>query len=75
MDWTYDPDGTDSTYVTEYVYVLHDGDLPTRVEFDRHLLGLFARAEWLQLLKDIGSTVRVVQDAYRRDVFVARRSE
>ena len=75
MDWTYDPNTTDSTYVTEYVYVLHDGDLPTRVEFDRHILGLFARAEWLQLLMDTGFTVQVVRDAYRRDLFMVRRPE
>ncbi len=75
MDWTYDPNTTDSTYVTEYVYVLHDGDLPTRVEFDRHILGLFARAEWLQPLMDTGFTVQVVRDAYRRDLFMVRRPE
>jgi SAM-dependent methyltransferase len=75
MEWTYAPDAADGTYVTEYVYVLHEGDRPTRVEYDRHVLGLFARAEWLGLLKDTGFEVRIVRDAYQRDLFVAHRSE
>ena len=75
MDWTYDPDDTDSTYITEYVYLIHDGDQPTRVEYDRHVLGLFARAEWLGLLQEAGFQPTVIRDPYERDLFLARKLE
>ena len=73
MDWTYDPDATDSTYITEYVYVLHEDGAPTRVEYDRHVLGLFARSEWLRLLSEAGFQAEIVRDSYKRELFVARR--
>jgi SAM-dependent methyltransferase len=74
LEWVYDPDDTDSTYTTEYVYVLREGNEPARVEHERHICGLFPRATWLQLLKEVGfmaETVRDEQDG--RDVFLARR--
>jgi SAM-dependent methyltransferase len=74
-DWSYDPDPTDTTYITEYVYLLHEGDGPTRVEYDRHELGLFPRAEWLRLLQQVGFQTEIVPDQYKRDLFVARRTE
>ncbi len=46
--WTWDPDPTDSTYTVDYAYLLRAPDGSVRVEQDRHIEGLFARAEWLQ---------------------------
>ena len=75
MDWSYDPDPSDTTYITEYVYLLHEDDGPTQVEYDRHLLGLFPRAQWLGLLQGVGFQTEIIRDQYQRDLFVARKSE
>lgn len=75
LDWTYDPDETDTTYVTENVYLLREGDQPTRVVHDPHILGLFARDQWLWLLKEVGFRAETVRDQYGREVFIARRLE
>ena len=61
LEWTWDPDPTDSTYVVDYAYLLREGDQPMRVEHDRHIEGLFARAEWLGLLANVGFTPQVVR--------------
>lgn len=54
LEWTWDPDPSDSQYLVDYVYALRDSDGSVRVEHDRHAEGLFSRAEWLQLLSDAG---------------------
>jgi ubiquinone/menaquinone biosynthesis C-methylase UbiE len=59
-EWTWDPDPTDSTYVVDYAYMLREADEPVRVEHDRHVEGLFARAQWLQLVADVGFEPRLV---------------
>lgn len=73
LEWTYDPDETDTTYTVEYAYLLRENNQPVLVEHDQHINGLFARAEWLQLLRDVGFQAEIVNDQYGRDIFVARR--
>ncbi|MBK8134323.1 MAG: class I SAM-dependent methyltransferase [Chloroflexi bacterium] len=71
MEWTYDPDPSDNTYITEYVYVLREGDEPVRIEHDRHICGLFSRADWLGHLRDAGFNARVLHDPFGREVFLS----
>lgn len=73
LEWTYDPDNTDTEYTTEYVYLLREGDSPSQVEHDVHTCGLFARAEWLRLLQDVGFQTEIIRDEYQRDLFLARK--
>ena len=73
LEWTYDPDDTDTTYTVEYAYMLREGNQPTRIEHDVHINGLFPRAEWLRLLRAVGFQPEIVRDQYERDIFVARR--
>jgi hypothetical protein len=54
LEWTYDPDPTDTTYLTDFVYLLHEAGCPTRAVYDQHVSGLFGRADWLRLLADVG---------------------
>src|SRR5919106_5263370 len=42
LEWTWDPDPSDTTYLVDYAYLLRTGDV-VRVEHDRHVEGLFAR--------------------------------
>jgi hypothetical protein len=73
LEWTYDPDDTDTTYTVDYVYLLRDGNQPTQVEHDRHINGLFPRDEWLRLLREVGFEPEIIRDHYDRDLFLARR--
>lgn len=52
--WTWDPDPTDATYVTDFAYLLREEGQPMRCVSDRHVCGLFPRATWLRLLGEVG---------------------
>jgi SAM-dependent methyltransferase len=73
LEWTYDPNDADTTYTVEYAYLLRENGQPTRVEHERHICGLFPRAEWVRLLREVGFQPEVTHDHYGRDIFVARR--
>lgn len=73
LEWTYDPDETDTTYTTEYAYLLRENNQPARIEHDRHINGLFPRGEWIRLLREVGFEPEITRDEYERDVFVAHR--
>ncbi len=78
LEWTRDPDPTDSTYEVDYAILLRDGDGPARVDHDHHVEGVFARGEWLAWLRDAGfdpTAERVVVDDGPDEwtAFVARR--
>jgi SAM-dependent methyltransferase len=62
LEWVWDPDPDDDTYVTDYAYLLRHEDGSVRVEHDRHVCGLFARDRWLSLLTEIGfrAEIRVI---------------
>jgi SAM-dependent methyltransferase len=60
LEWTWDPDPDDSTYLVDYAYLLRESDGSVRVEQDRHVEGLFARAEWLGWLSEAGFGPQVV---------------
>ncbi len=53
LEWTWDPNPHDSSYRAEHAYLLREG-LSVRHEYDHHVLGLFGRTEWLQLLAAAG---------------------
>jgi SAM-dependent methyltransferase len=75
LEWTYDPDPSDTTYRVEFVIVTRDRAGDVRVVHDRHVFGLFERDDWLRLLREAGFDPRVVRDAWGRDVFVAKRAK
>jgi SAM-dependent methyltransferase len=58
LEWTRDPDPNDTTVVTDFAYLLADA-AGVRVEYDRHVLGLFPRTTWLDLLAKQGFLVAV----------------
>jgi SAM-dependent methyltransferase len=79
LEWTWDPDPSDTSYVVDYAYLMRGRDGTVRVEHDRHLEGLFARAEWLSLLSDAGFEPRVLPFDHSElepgelEVFVAKK--
>jgi SAM-dependent methyltransferase len=56
LEWTWDPDPADTTYLADYAFLLRERDGSVRVEHDRHLEGLFPRARWLLWLAEAGFT-------------------
>jgi SAM-dependent methyltransferase len=54
LEWVWDPNPDDATYVADYVFALREADGSVRVEHDRHVEGLFDRATWLRLLHEAG---------------------
>ena len=53
LAWDWDPDPTDTTYITDFAYLLREGD-KVRCEYDRFIMGLFGREDWLRLITDVG---------------------
>jgi SAM-dependent methyltransferase len=74
MQWVFDPDPNDTTYVVDFAILLRNHRGAARVAHDRHVLGLFPRARWLRLLREVGLKAVVVQDDEVRDLFVGRRT-
>jgi SAM-dependent methyltransferase len=73
LEWTFDPDPSDTTVVTDYAYLLRNADGSVRVLDDRHVEGIFSRATWLRLLDEVGFRVDASMDPWEREVFVAVR--
>jgi SAM-dependent methyltransferase len=62
LEWTWDPDAADNTYLVDYAYLFREAGGSVRVDHDRHVEGLFSRAEWLQLLADAGFQPQVIHE-------------
>jgi SAM-dependent methyltransferase len=73
LQWVVDPDPSDTTYVVDFAILIRDRRGRTRLEHDRHVLGLFARARWLRLLRDAGFRASAVKDGRLREAFLGRR--
>jgi hypothetical protein len=58
LEWVWDPDPSDSTYVADYAFMLRTPDGAVRVEHDRHIEGLFSREDWIRLLTEAGFHAR-----------------
>jgi SAM-dependent methyltransferase len=74
LEWFWDPDPTDDTYTVDYAFLLRAVDGTVTVEHDRHVEGLFGRAQWLEWLGEAGLPARAEGDPWGRDVFIATRS-
>jgi SAM-dependent methyltransferase len=73
LQWVFDPDPTDTTYLVDFAILLRNKRGDARVVHDRHKLGLFPRARWLRLMRDVGLKAVVVRDDEVREVFLGRR--
>ncbi len=60
LEWDYDPDPTDQTFVTDFAYLMRDGRGKVKIEYDRHILGLFSRRQWLRIFKSVGFRTKIV---------------
>ena len=73
LEWTTDPDPSDTTYQVDYAIMVRELDGSVRVRHDRHIEGLFPRQVWLDLMADIGFEAHAVPGTGDADAFVGRR--
>jgi SAM-dependent methyltransferase len=57
----------------DYIFTLKDCDGTTRKLVDRHHVGVFPRATWLDTLLAQGFRARAIVDPWRRVCFIAKR--
>lgn len=76
IEWAWDPDPADTTYIVEYSFLLRDQGR-VRAVHDRHVEGLFSEVRWHEVLGSSGYLVetvsRRVSDDYADRMFVCRR--
>jgi SAM-dependent methyltransferase len=80
IEWTIDPDPTDTAIRTDYLFLLRHADGTTQTATETHHLGLFPRETWLRVLTEVGFEARRISehtddDRVPRDVFIATRPE
>jgi SAM-dependent methyltransferase len=78
LEWSTDPDPGDSRTRSEFAFLLREADGTVQLAHDAHEFGLFSRAQWLQVLADVGFRARSVaevtsEDRLPREVFVGTR--
>jgi SAM-dependent methyltransferase len=75
LQWTTDPNSRDTTYLVDFAILIRDLQGQTRLVHDRHTYGLFARAKWRRLLREVGFELVTIKvhDDFGRDLFVGRR--
>lgn len=60
LDWAYDLNPTDSSYISSMVYMIRDGAHPLVVESDQHVCGLFNQETWLRLFQTAGLKPEII---------------
>jgi SAM-dependent methyltransferase len=78
LEWVYDPDPKDTTYVMDMVYLLREGGI-THAVHDLHIMGLFSSDEWLSLMHNADLRAEAVpfihsEVKYQTPVFVGVKS-
>ena len=71
LEWCWDPDPNDDTYVVDYAFMLRDATGQVRVVHDRHVEGLFPRSRWIEWFEASGLSAQSTLDPWDRDVFMA----
>ena len=70
LEWRWDPDPADETYLVDYAFLLRSADGSVAVAYDRHVEGLFPRARWLDWFAAAGMPATSAMDPWGRDVFI-----
>lgn len=74
LQWVFDPDKSDTTYHVDFAILLRDRNGKARAVHERHVLGLFSRARWRALMRDVGLRPVVVRDDEVRELFLGYRT-
>ncbi len=76
LEWKWDPDPTDETFVVEYAFLLREG-ISVNAVHDRHIEVLFTTATWQRVLTSVGYRLktfeRPLDDGKVDEVFICSR--
>ncbi len=73
LEWRWDPDPTDNTYLVDYAFLLRENDGTVHVDHDRHTEGLFPRSEWLRWFEEADLSAQSYLDSSGREIFLGTR--
>ncbi len=54
LEWSSDPDPAGTTYAVDFAFLLREPGKEVRVEYDRHVCGVFPEALWRALIEEAG---------------------
>ena len=77
LEWALPPEPSESTYTVHYAFMLRDVDGKVRLVHDVHREGVFPRATWLRLFREVGLDAELVVrtiEGKEYDSFVAVRA-
>ena len=77
LEWTLPPEPGETTYTVHYAFMLREVDGRVRVVHDVHREGMFPRATWLRLFREVGLDAELVPrtiEGREYDSFVAVRT-
>jgi SAM-dependent methyltransferase len=81
LEWRWDPDPAGTTYITDMAIMTRERDGTVEVAHDRHVMGLFTRAVWLDALTAAGFDARALKppagpaEFGGTEIFIGRRPE
>jgi SAM-dependent methyltransferase len=67
LEWSWDPDPTDTWALTEYAFLLREADGTVRAVHETHRIGVFARAAWLRLIAEAGFAPDAIEEETSED--------
>lgn len=79
LEWTWDPDPDDDTYLCHFAILMRDADGSVANEHDSHVLSMHARDTWLSQLREAGFDAEAIPcpfaeaAGYSGEVFLGRR--
>ena len=69
----YDPDPTDTTYESTFVWLIRRAG-KLEIETDHHLGGIFPLQSWLDLLREVGFEVTLIETPFEAPMFACVKS-
>jgi trans-aconitate methyltransferase len=60
LDWMWDPNPDDTTYFADMVYLLRNSKGEINCVHDRHVLGLFGKDKWIDLITAVGFKAQAI---------------
>lgn len=67
LEWTFVPFAQEHTIIKDFAFLLKDESGKVKVEYDRHILGLFSRETWISLLKEAGFQADILEVPYQEE--------
>ena len=68
--WQSDPDPDDDTCIEDFIYVFKNEAGGVTTEHERHIMGLFSKDLWINLLSSAGFTSKTIDDKFGRVNFL-----